>query len=82
LHELTDAYSRRITQPSARADGATTANLLKPHELKNIIEGETEVLRTINERHSINHGWRIQSHTGAAMWDNQQMPALVMPYCF
>jgi hypothetical protein len=64
------------------ADGATTATLLKPHELTNLIEGETQALRPLDEPNPVNHGGRISPHAGAALWDSQQMPALVVPYSF
>jgi hypothetical protein len=28
----------------------------------------------------MNHGWGISSYAARAMWDSQQMPALVIPY--
>jgi hypothetical protein len=45
--------------------------LLKPHELTNLIEGETKVLPTFDEPTPVNHGARISPHAGAALWDNK-----------
>jgi hypothetical protein len=62
------------------ADGVASAALLEPHELTDFIEGKTEVLRTLDEPNPVNHGRRISSYATGAMWDSQQMPALVIPY--
>ena len=64
------------------ADGIATAALFKPHEFTDFIEGKTQILRTLDEPNPVNHGGRISAHAASAVWDSQQMPALVIPYSF
>jgi hypothetical protein len=62
------------------ADGVTAAALLEAQELTNLIEGEPEILRALDEANSVNYGGRISPHAAGTMWDSQQTPALVIPY--
>lgn len=46
----------------------------------NFIEGKPSILRALNEPNSVKYRGRVPAHTASAMWDNQQMLSLEVPY--
>jgi hypothetical protein len=64
------------------ADCVTVGALLEAQKFTNLVEGEAQVLRTLDEPNPVDHSDRISSLAAGALRDSQQTSALVVPYSF
>jgi hypothetical protein len=64
------------------ADRSAASASFKSQQFANFFERKTETLRPLYKPNLVDHRGRISAYTPSAMWDSQQIPALVIPYSF